>query len=93
MGRHARATARRAVAAAVVALGLVGVVQVLAGPPAGAPALVGAMLVLWLGTCRVVAALGRDGAEERWLRHVLASLRPPPGEDEDGDRDLGLHAF
>jgi hypothetical protein len=87
VGRHARATARRAGATSGAALALVLVLQGVAGAPLGALALTVAMLVVWLAACRLLAAGRRDADEERWLRHVLGGLRPHPVEEQDEDPD------
>jgi Flp pilus assembly protein TadB len=83
-GRHLRrAGLRVGVAAAATWLATAALVA-FAGPLFGAVALVAAVVVGVLGTCRLFAASGADAREERWLRAVLGGLQPYAGdEDED----------
>jgi hypothetical protein len=83
MDRRARRAVTRAVAVGAVAGVLVVVLVGLAGPVAGAVGMTAAVLVVFRGACRVLAARDADVAEESWLREVLGGLGAREIEDED----------
>jgi hypothetical protein len=88
LGRHLRRAARRVALIAAVAIGFAVVLLVTAPPVASALALAVSVFILALGLCRLVAAHEADAGEQRWLRHVLDSLRADDAADEDEDHGL-----
>ena len=88
LGRHLRRTARQVSVVSVVAVALAAVLLVTAPPVPSAAGLAVSVFVLALGLCRLLAAHEADAGEQRWLRHVLGSLRADDAGDEDDDHGL-----
>ena len=88
VGRHLRRTARHVAPLAAVAVAVAAVLLVTAPPVTAAASLAVSVFVLALGLCRVMAAREADAGEQRWVRHVLGSLRVDDAGDEDEDHGL-----
>jgi hypothetical protein len=85
-GRHVRRARRHAGVAVPAATAVILALHILAGPVAGAGAIVGGCIVVVACVWRTLAAIDADACEERWLRSVLDRL-DAGDEDEGGSTD------